>query len=316
MYKTMLVPLDGSKLAEVVFPYARGFAANLDLEIVFLHVSSPSEKDLAPMHWAYVERAAALVAHEARQVRKRNGGTALATRITARGEVVSGDAAEEIIKYAEKNSIDLIMMATHGRTGMTRWILGSVADKALRSAKTPIWLVRAWGPSEAVYDEWPKKTIIVPLDGSKFAEAALSHAEELAKQGGGSSVEVVLINVCHPPELLSMAEYYWTPETYPPTRPLKWEDYVEQQEEKCREAGRQYLAEAGARLQRAGVTARWEVLSGSPAEAIVDYANAAPFSLVVMTTHGRSGITRWAFGSVAGKVLRGVSTPLLLVRPG
>ncbi|MBI2855076.1 MAG: universal stress protein [Chloroflexi bacterium] len=315
MYRTMLVPLDGSKLAEVVFHYASNLAGKLDLDLVLLHVSDPAEADLTSMHWAYVERAAEMLARQASEVRRKAGRSRVASAVKALAEVVSGDAAEEIARYAEGHAVDLILMATHGRSGMKRWVLGSVADKVLRSAKVPVWLVRAPPPPSITPSTGRGTTILVPLDGSKLAESALPHVEALAKQWSDGAAEVVLLTVCGPPELLSMPEYYLTPDTYPPTRPLKWEDYVLQQEARCKEASQHYLEQAGGYFKRAGINTRCEVLSGNAAEAIVDYAARNPFDLMVMCTHGRSGISRWAFGSVADKVLRGVSTPILLIRP-
>jgi nucleotide-binding universal stress UspA family protein len=215
-----------------------------------------------------------------------------------------GHPAEEILRYADENDIDLILMATHGRSGIRRWAMGSVADKVLRASEVPVLLVRAGIPEKSAYDEWPRGTLLVPLDGSELAESVLPHIEALAKQRGAELVDVVLLRVCEPPAVPSdYAGMLVSPEV--------WQEATE----RLRQDAEQYLARVEKRLQGAGLRVRSEVLVGYPADQIVDYANRTPFNLVVIATHGRSGISRWARGSVAEKVLVGVSSPILMVRP-
>lgn len=312
MYKTMLVPLDGSKLAEVVFTYARELAGRLDIDVVFLHVCTPEEAGILPMYRIYVERSAEMVRRESEKVRKDTGakGRALAVK----GEVATGYPAEEILRYADENKIDLILMATHGRSGVRRWVLGSVVDKVLRASRVPVWLVRAGVSEEIVYDRLPKRAILVPLDGSPLAESVLPHVEAVARLRGVELIEVVLLRVCET-EAISAVSYYLTPSGYPPTTPLKWEDHVKRESEKYRLDCKRYLDTIAKQLKESGIQVRTEVLEGNPAEVIVDYASKNPFNLIVMATHGRSGVSKWAYGSVAEKVLLGVTSPLLLVRP-
>ena len=130
-----------------------------------------------------------------------------------------------------------------------------------------------------------------------------------------SGREVILLHVCEPPDIKSLVRYHLTPCDYPPTTSLKWEDYAEQETVKCKKKVRQYLAGIEKRLSDAGIKARSELIVGKPAHEIVDYVNNNPFNLVAMSTHGRSGLSRWAFGGVAEGVLHAVSSPLLLVRP-
>ena len=127
-----------------------------------------------------------------------------------------GYPPDEILRYADENDVDLILMATHGRTGPKRWTMGSVADKILRASKVPVWLVRALIPDETPYDKWPSKTMLVPLDGSELAESVLPHAEALAKQRDTKLLEVVLLRVCEP----TVAPSYYAPELS--GVPLNW----------------------------------------------------------------------------------------------
>ncbi|MGB2799901.1 MAG: universal stress protein [Dehalococcoidia bacterium] len=312
MYKRMLVPLDGSELAEVVFAYAKELAGRLSLDVTLLHVCSPTEQELAPMHRSYTEHMAGIVKLQVEAIQKKVGIQPGSKEVETRGELAVGYPAEQILSYADENDIDLILMATHGRSGIRRWAIGSVADKVLRASKVPVWLVRAGIPEEVVYDEWPRRTILVPLDGSELAESVLPHVETLAKQRGAELVDVVLLRVCDPPIISS---------DYPEAiMPLSWEEHVEQQMAWCKRASEKYLAGVEKQLKDAGLKVRSEVLVGNPpldnpANEIIDYANRNPFNLIVMATHGRSGISRWAYGSVAARVLLGVSSPLFLVRP-
>ncbi len=302
----MLVPLDGSKLAEVVLVYAKELVGRLDLDVTFLYVCSLEEREPAPMHRAYVEGVAEIVRRQSKEVQGKavieTGGSA----IEAQGVLAVGNPAEEIIRYAYKNNIELIMMATHGRSGIGRWAMGSVADKVLRVSKIPVWLVRAGIPEEVVFDKWPKKTILVPLDGSELAESVLPHVEALAKQRNGDIVDIILLRVC---------EYAVVPDDNARGVPSGWEKGVRREIARSKRESGKYLAEVKKRLEDADLRVQSEVLVGEPPNEIINHANGNPFSLIAMATHGRSGVKRLAYGSVADKVLRGASCPLLVVRP-
>jgi nucleotide-binding universal stress UspA family protein len=302
MYRKVLVPLDGSELAEVVFVYAKELAGRLGLDLVLLHVYSPDEAASVPMRRAYVERAAEIIKRQSEEAREKAGIKPGVKAVNVQGELAPGYPAEEILRYADENGIDLILMATHGRSGVKRWTVGSVADKVLRASKVPVWLIRAGIPQEIVYDKWPTRTILVLLDGSELAETVLPHVEAVAKQRGAELVDVILLSVCEPSLL---------PSYYPAAMPLNWDDHVA----RCKRSNGEYLAKIEKRLKEAGLRVRSEVLVGKPAEAIVDYVSKKPVNLIVMSTHGRSGPSRWVLGSVAEKVLLGVSSPILLVRP-
>jgi nucleotide-binding universal stress UspA family protein len=301
-YKRMLVPLDGSELAEVVFAYAKELAGRLGTDVILFHVCAPEEAEQLPMRRAYIEHSVEIIRSQSEELLKKSGAQAGSKTLEVRGEVATGYPAEEIIRYAEANDVDLILMATHGRSGIKRWTMGSVADKVLRVSKVPVWLVRAGVPKEIVYDQLPTRKILVLLDGSELAESVLPHVEAVAKQRGAGLVEVVLLTVCEPMLL---------PSYYPITMPLSWDDHVTM----CKRDSEQYLAKIEKWLKDTGLRVRSEVLTGKPADAIVDYVNKNPVNLIVMSTHGRSGLGRWVFGSVAEKVLLGVTSPILLIRP-
>ena len=304
MYKKVLVPLDGSELAEVTLVYAKELAGRMDLEVILLHVGSPGASESMPLRRAYVEQAVEMVKLGSAEVQKKFGLRRRGKAIKVRGELVAGYPADEILRYAGEHEVDLILMATHGWSGIKRWLLGSVADKVLRASVVPVWLVRATAAKGVVYSE--RLRFLVPLDGSELAELVLPHVEALAKQRSTEPVEVVLVRVCEPLVL---------PAVTAPEASLNWGKMAGEHMVKCRQSAEKYLSKIEKRFEGIGAGVSSVVLEGQPADGIIDYANKNRFDLVVMATHGRSGISRWAYGSVAGKVLLGTSSPVFLVRP-
>jgi nucleotide-binding universal stress UspA family protein len=164
--------------------------------------------------------------------------------------------------------------------------------------------------------------ILVPLDGSELAEAVLPYVEELCHRC--EPVEVILLQVVSPPSGRSGATFRPAGEDFPtarvPDSPADQETaqhpiYRGQVMAAARAEVEVALARATERLCAGGLPVRIEVAFGRPAEEIVDYAEREAIDLIVMSTHGRSGLSRWFFGSVADKVLHGTHLPILLVRP-
>ena len=149
------------------------------------------------------------------------------------------------------------------------------------------------------------KTILVPLDGSELAELVLPHVEMLAK-AGVEPAEVVLLRVC---ELARMVMGGYGEAVG------QMAILTEQAAAACKADAVEYLAAMEKRLKEKGLKVRTVLLEGDSANEILEYATNNPVDLIAMGTHGRSGISRWAYGSVASKVLRGIATPLLLVTP-
>ena len=306
MYKNVLLPLDGSELAEVVFSYARELAARLHVELILLHVVNPHERDLVPLHRAYVEQAAETLRRESEELQKQAGIQPKGEGVAARGELAVGHPGEEILSCALRHDVDLIILATHGRSGIKRWALGSIADKVLRVSKVPVCLVRAGVREEIVHDKWPRTTMLVPLDGSELAESVIPHVEALAKQWGPEEVDVVLLRVCEPVVV---------PSDYPATAELTWEEHAKRETVRPTAECEEYLAGVQKRFEGMGLAARSVVTQGKPADEITEYCRQNPVNMIVMCTHGRSGISRWAYGSVADKVLHGICSPIFMIRP-
>lgn len=303
MYKRMVIPLDGSEVAESVLPYVKELAVRFGIYPIFLYVCDSHETSSLAVYQGYIEHMAENISNYIQE----NTGTPTRDKVLkAEGKAVVGHPAEEILRCADEKEADLILMATHGRSGIKRWALGSIADKVLRSSTIPVWLIRATAPAGKTVDKESLKTILVPLDGSELAESVLPHVEMLAKQGDAEAVNVVLIQVCEPLTILPVS----TLEV-----PVNWGSVMEEHMGYARKAAGQYLAGVTARLTAAGLKVSSEVIEGHPASEIINYANKTPSSIIAMATHGRSGIGRWTYGSVAEKILSGASHPIFLVRP-
>lgn len=148
--------------------------------------------------------------------------------------------------------------------------------------------------------------ILVPLDGSKLAECVLLHVEKIAKDC--KVKEVILFRVCESPSISA---------DYPASRPVNWEEHVTQMTAYAQQQCSLYLGDVEKQLRDAGFNVRTESRFGNAADEIVDYTEKNEVDLIIMASHGRSGLTRWAYGSVADKVFRSTCTPILMVRaPG
>jgi len=290
MFSRILVPLDGSQLAELALPYAEELAGAFDSELTLIHVSEPAENEYRHMHQLYIEDMAVTVGRRIKQVSGEATGKSL---------ILDGEPAAEIIDYAAKNDIRIIVMATHGRSGVMLWAVGSVANKVLQRISMPMLLIRANVPAPRPSGKVMFGKILVPLDGSSVGEAALPYVEELTKK---LESEVILLQV--------VPNGHWT-------HTVGGLDYVrfpEHQLESLKKRAREYLEEVRTRLSGTKAILSSEVRVGHTAEEIVKFARETDTRLVAMSTHGRSGIGEWIFGGVAHKILHTGSTPLLLVR--
>ena len=150
------------------------------------------------------------------------------------------------------------------------------------------------------------KKILVPLDGSKLAECVLPHVEKLAESGVAK--EIILLRVCESPSIIA---------DYPESKNKTWEKHVERMTANAQQSCSLYIEDVEKDLKDKGFKVKTESSLGKPAEEIVNYANKNKVDLIVMASHGRSGVNRWAYGSVADKVLRSTCVPVLLVKaPG
>ena len=161
--------------------------------------------------------------------------------------------------------------------------------------------------------------ILVPLDGSKLAESVLPYVEEVAQHC--DTQDVILVSVTERIKGMQAIPDYGYPGTSrletPISGPAATEREVPVGVGKMQRQAERYLNRVAKRLQAKGIKVSTEVLLGDPAEEIVIYAQLKPIDLIAMSSHGRSGISRWAHGSVADRVFRSVNVPILMVRaPG
>ena len=309
MYHRMLVPLDGSELAETVCIYAKELAGRLDLDVILLHVGNPSTQGIVPMELAYIDHMAETVSRQIRDVQKATDGEQKSKPVKVSGELAVGYSAEEIIRFADDNSVDLIVLASHGRSGIKRWTIGSVAGKVMSATTIPVWLIKAGAPVDTPYDKWPSKTLIVPLDGSELAESVLPHVETLAKQRGPEPVEVVLVRIS---EIMTIPTYY-SPDISGVS--LNWGNILQEETIRRKAEAKKYLEEIEKRFKQGKINVKSVVIEGKPNDEIVEYANKIPFSMIIMATHGRSGLSRLVYGSVAANIIHGVAGPILMIKP-
>jgi nucleotide-binding universal stress UspA family protein len=310
MYSKVIVPLDGSELSEQALPYAELVARSLDVPIELVQAF-----DILPL---------ALLGSQSRVVidqlvsgsQQRAEGylSPVRERLEAAGHAVSmavtrGSPAEAIVAQASTDPTALVVMSTHGRGGIARWVLGSVTDKVLHMMPNPMLIVRAkvTGPASP---ESSVKTVVIPLDGSALAELALSHAASMA---AALSAGITLLRVT------PTADYYryqltsTTPDVgaVPNFDPVSADDLVEADADDVST----YLLDVGNRLatDHAHGVATAHQLHQNVAQAIIEKASEQP-SMVVMTTHGRSGVGRVVLGSVTDRVIRHSNVPVLVIR--
>ena len=307
MYSRILTPLDGSDLSEQVIPYVRALASGLSLPAALVMAIEPEHPSIGqalnPL----------LHSHETETHRAEHAQSYLdsvAARLRGAGVAVHsmvprGEPGHAIVDEAENDPGTLIAMASHGRSGIARWWMGSVADRVLHMATCPLLLIRSQ-PNAPVSQETAPERLVVPIDGSETAEEVLPHVAYLAV---ALKIPVDLLQVT-----ISEAEYYQAMSmglrVLPPSLP-SFQSFSNTLEEEASA----YVANVRGRLSRQGVaTVETRILQGNAAESIVDYAHTRPHSLVAMTTHGRSGVGRMILGSVAERVVRQSGGPVLLVR--
>ena len=295
LFSKVLVPLDGSEVAQAILPYVTEVARSLDVPLVLHSVVDRGAGGVTGTDYdglfAGVEAAAKTRLWAVARQLDRDG-------LRAEVIVTAGRPSEQIVAVAEQQGCDLIAMSTHGRNALARGILGSVTYEVVHSARIP---VLAMTPDKAdVYrlHDVDLARVMVPLDGSPLAETVVPYVEHLASR---LSLEVLLVYVVTP------VHQFWM--DGPPA------GIAEEQGQMEAEAA-EYLQTIAKRLRAATSNVRWQVLIGHPAAAIIDLANETPHDLIAMATHGRAGLAGLALGSVTDALVRGTGDPVLIIPPG
>ncbi len=306
MYKRILVPLDGSEFSERVLPVAQRLATGLALPVKLLHAIEPEHPSISQ---SLNERLYYVHSAHHRGLHARAYAEPVRTRLMEAGlsvdiAIPQGDPGDAIVEEASREPGTLITMSSHGRSGAFRWWTGSVADRVLHKTDSPLLMIRP-GDRRGAAAEGKFGRIVVPVDGSEIAEQALDHASHLGKSMGlvveliravPSAEEYGNLASLGPANLVSQAPTY-----------AEYRAIVEGEAEG-------YLAELAGRLKQDGARVDWRVLHGPAAAAIIDHSVAREDALLVMTTHGRSGVARMVLGSVAERVVRQSGEPVLLIR--
>jgi nucleotide-binding universal stress UspA family protein len=308
MYRSILVPLDGSPFGEQALPLAVGIARRSAAHLRVVHVHVPLAEVYAetwPGFESTVNPALRLRSQGYLDAVRRRLEVAAGPDVEVTCALVEGTVPEALQEQVVATGADLVVMTTHGRGPLARAWLGSVADALIRRLSVPLLLAR---PRETAGDaaEPPPRHVLIPLDGSPLAEDIVEPAVAL---GSLRDAEYTLFRVI-PPMIP------WSCTGYPAA--AGYEELLAELEQ----LHAQDRAEAGAYLDRLAVGLRERGLRvntrvachDQPAVAILDEAKAHPDGVVALATHGRGGLPRLFLGSVADKVLRGSNLPVLIHR--
>ena len=299
MYSKVLVPLDKSKTAENVLPLARCFARSLQIPMELLGVI-----DIVDMAYHLATDKLSIVHTMIDDASRRlteylEGIAQNFPRGTVSCTIQTGSAAEAIINSAATDKQTLIAMATHGRSGLNRWLLGSVAEKVLRGGSNPTLVVRARDDKNPSWAMATLKRVIVPLDGSELSDRILPYVKVLAKQ---LDLEVTLVHLYRP--LSAVGDGFYTPHQLDASTARRREEAVT------------YLESRTEEMKRQGLKISFVAKEGLAAGEILALARQTPDTMIAMCTHGLSGVQRWALGSVTERVVRHSDSPVLVVRAG
>ncbi len=295
MYNKLLVTLDGSPLAEAAIPYAAGFADSVGVEEMMLlrFVVEGSGLTLGQSDQYLLDRAKELVAtlkgeEVDRSLLPCHGESPHGVQCISRQSPIER-VADSILQFLEDRATDILIMSSHGASGLERWPLGTVAEKVVRAANIPVLLVR---PTKEQPVATPVlKRLLVPLEGSVPVEQAWQQLERLGKSGE-SEVTLLFVDPCLKGDLESAA----------------WPNSALGQHHM-----RSYFGSLAAHLEGKGIKAHTKVRAGQPGQQIIDEAQAASADLIVLSSFKPTGLTRWVQGSVVDQVIRGSTVPVLLI---
>jgi nucleotide-binding universal stress UspA family protein len=307
MYRSILVPLDGSQLSERSLPLAQDLARRAGAALHLAHVHIPSS---APLYTADLPLADTQLDERTRES-ELSYLKSLAERLRTESDfpvdmtlldgAITDSVADLIAAHVCKHRIDLVVMTTHGRGGFARFWLGSVADELVRRLPVPVLLLRPDERTPVAAAPQTRRRILIPLDGSANGEAILPHVLAL---GQAAQAEYTLLRVVE-----SVMSAHPMP-TNPAVRELD-----DQLIDQVRVDAQIYLEQVAERLAEQGLTTRIEVVVAPQAAiAILEQAKQDRSDLIAMATHGRRGLARLLLGSVADRVLHGATTPMLLYR--
>ncbi|MEZ4864953.1 MAG: universal stress protein [Caldilineaceae bacterium] len=296
MFTHILAPLDRSELAECILPHAVAVAHAFDAKLTILHVAEPVEADgesamVDPLHWEMQKTEAQAYLDEI-ATKLRTADVPVATHL------LEGRAAESIINFVHQEEVDLILLSSHGQSGLSRWNVGSVAQKVIVEAPASFMLVRSYQTQDADLTEARYQRILAPLDGSQRSECILASVEGLAHY---HKAQLLLAHVVRRPEIprhipLSAEET----ELYERTTALN------------RTVAAEYLKQLQERLPLKSETHLLD--SDDVASALHELARQVNADLIVLGAHGYSGSTKWPYGSMTTSFITYGAQPLLIIQ--
>jgi nucleotide-binding universal stress UspA family protein len=301
LYRSIFVPLDGSPFAEQALPLAVEIARRAGALLHFALVHHPVPALATALEVPEIETQ---LDQEAR-LREKNYLDGIVTRVRSTANVpvsaviLDGAVADALETQIEATGTDLVVSTTHGRGPLSRFWLGSVADQLMRRLHVPLLLVRP----ASVAAEAPRNIakVLIALDGSPFAERALTSATALGRPFGAS---YSLVFVVEPPMPIADPSGLMVLPTSGDT------------ERRIREGATEYLGGVADRLRRDGFQVSCHAVDGATAAGtILEQAGSLKADLIVLASHGAGGFERLVVGSVADKVIRGSTNPVLVVRP-
>ena len=320
MFTRILVPLDGSSLAEGAIPHAELFARIFGSNITLLQVLDPTSyhempNTVDPLRWQLRKAEADAYMHGiAARVRKNLGEKSVLGEDEKKSRVNysirEGKAAENIVDFAHTENIDLLVICTHGSSGLSRWNISSVTQKVINLIYLPVLIVRAFNQPTAGESIIRYRRILLPIDSSRRAECSFSAAIELARgktstdstpEAAGDKSTLILAAVIRPPEL-----------PIPEPFPVEISQLSTQLLQVSRLAVKRYLYEMKERLPVECDTCVVE--SASVPSAILELAEQEDIDIVILCAHGHSGQVTWPYGTVTRNYMEHGTKPLLVIQ--
>ena len=296
MFEQIMVPLDGSSLAERTLPHTVALAQAFDAKVLLFRAlerrrSATDTRSVDPVDW-HMRKAEAKSYLDGAASRLRDADIRVDTVIE------EGPAAERIIQFAQEEDVDLIVISSHGRSGLSQWNVNSVVQKVILRAYMPVMIVRAYLSVPEELGELQYHKLMVPLDGSQRAEHVLPLATSLSKF---HDCPLLLAHVVRRPEM---------PRRTPPSD--EDVELVEKLTERNRERGAKYMEELTSRLS-ANVRTRLMV-SDNVSEGLHELIGEEGIDLIILSAHGYTGGSRWPYGSVALNFIAYGDTPLIIMQ--
>ncbi len=286
--KKIMVPLDGSPLGELALDYAVKIAISLRAELNLVTVSENREKEHERLYSLYLDKIT-------EQLTETLHKEQVYLQVTA--TVTHGKPADTLVKYALKHNVSMLIIVSHGRSGIMPWSAGSTATKVIHKSTLPVLLVRANEPN---LEGNGFERILLPLDGSPIGESAIPLVKDLAL---ASNSEVLILRVVEPVQqvhTIGGIDHFI---------------FTDEQAKRMEEEVGAYLKKVRRQFVSAGIAVKTIIKTGDPALEILKISEAEKINLVAMSSHGRSGIAKWILGSVSNKILQAGKKPLLIVRP-